>query len=199
MSGLPTFHTARLILRPLAARDFDDLYRLIYADPEVNVHFSGQVTEEEAARVHARKVGLNQRPDNQGYGYWAVVHRDSGTLLGQILMGPPESAPWIVLPKGAVCPPLDKEVELGYALGRVHWGQGYAAEASRRVIRYAFEDIGLRRFVSSCRRANSRSIRLLRRLGFEIHDNLEDPENVVGILCSGRTTPSTALGSCQGK
>ncbi len=58
------------------------------------------------------------------------------------------------------------EVELGYWIGRQHWGHGYATEASRAVIKVA-QMLGHQRLVASHFLDNPASGRVLAKLGFE--------------------------------
>ncbi len=60
------------------------------------------------------------------------------------------------------------EDELFYKLGREYWGQGYAGEACRALIEYAFGGLRLRRIVTVTHKDNSKSMALLRRLGMNI-------------------------------
>ena len=55
--------------------------------------------------------------------------------------------------------------ELGWALAREHWGQGYATEAASAVREWAYYERGLGRLVSLIAPANVRSERLAERLG----------------------------------
>ena len=57
--------------------------------------------------------------------------------------------------------------EIGYILGREHWGQGYAGEAQRRVIDFAFDEVGLHRLEADTHPDNAASARSLERLGFK--------------------------------
>jgi [ribosomal protein S5]-alanine N-acetyltransferase len=56
--------------------------------------------------------------------------------------------------------------ELGYVLGRVHWGRGYMQEALDALLGVAFTQLGLRRVEAEVNPANHASLRLLERLGF---------------------------------
>jgi RimJ/RimL family protein N-acetyltransferase len=70
------------------------------------------------------------------------------------------------------------EVELTYALGREFWGKGYASEACRAVIGFAFEELKLRRLVTGCEPENLRAMRLQERLG------MRRERNVLGKFCA---------------
>ena len=87
-----------------------------------------------------------------GYGYFALMLRDSGTIIGQA--GLMKS-----LIKGKEC------VEIGYILDDAHWHKGYATEAARKCMQYACVDLGLREVYCSIRPANTSSIRVAEAIG----------------------------------
>jgi RimJ/RimL family protein N-acetyltransferase len=76
------------------------------------------------------------------------------------------------------------EVELFYKLGRPFWGKGYAFEAAREVLRYAFEELRLTRIVTCTHAANLRSIALLHRLGMRVEPDATDPQGVLATLAN---------------
>lgn len=59
------------------------------------------------------------------------------------------------------------EPELGYWLGVEHWGKGFATEAARAVIDYAFEDASVTRIVAGARVINVASRNVLEKCGFQ--------------------------------
>ena len=72
---------------------------------------------------------------------------------------------------------IDQEsghAEIGYELGRCHWGQGFAREALVAILDYGFSELGFHR-VEACPLANNeRSIRLLKGLGFQYEGVLKE-------------------------
>ena len=60
----------------------------------------------------------------------------------------------------------DDSHELGYWLGRVHWGQGFATEACKGLLHYAAEELDIRNVKSSHMTGNDASARVLDKLGF---------------------------------
>ena len=60
-----------------------------------------------------------------------------------------------------------EEAELGYWIGVPFWGSGYATEAARRLIDYAFGDLGYKVLTASARVSNPASRRVLEKCGFE--------------------------------
>jgi RimJ/RimL family protein N-acetyltransferase len=137
--------TPRLLLRPLAEADLE-AFAEICAEPAV-MRFIGArrpSTRDECAEVLAR---VTAQWEQQGYGQWAVVERDTGLLVG-----------WV----GFRAQPIGPEPELGWALRSSRWGRGLATEAVRAVIRHAaFPTI-----TCVIDPTNVASVRLAERVGF---------------------------------
>lgn len=54
---------------------------------------------------------------------------------------------------------------IGYVLNREFWGQGITSEASRRLLRFGFEDLKLHRIYATCDTENIGSARVLEKCG----------------------------------
>lgn len=70
--------------------------------------------------------------------------------------------------------------EMGYWLGKSHWGQGYMREALPAVMGHAFATIGLRRIVANTSTDNERSKRVLRDMGFSYLGDFDRPQPIEG-------------------
>jgi [ribosomal protein S5]-alanine N-acetyltransferase len=82
----------------------------------------------------------------------AIILRDSGRLIGGIGLRLVED---------------HRNAELGYWLGVPYWGQGYATEAAREMLRYGFQQLGLYRIFASHFEGNTASGRILQKLGMQ--------------------------------
>lgn len=60
-----------------------------------------------------------------------------------------------------------KAVDLGYWLGRPHWGQGFATEAAQAVVDLAFTTLDIECVWANCRAINLASRRVLEKCGFQ--------------------------------
>jgi len=137
--------TKRLILRSLTVQDAEDAFEW-QSDPEVNRYMVYPLyTDIGATREWIR--GL-RREDNE-FGFQL---RDTGKVIGA---------------GGIRYIPNDDAWELGYNLNREYWGQGYATEASRALIRWAY-DRGARDFTAAHATANVASGNVIRKCGFEL-------------------------------
>jgi RimJ/RimL family protein N-acetyltransferase len=150
----PTLHTARLLLRAPSAADIGPLDEMD-TDPEVMRYIGDGVvrprTKEQTADMIA---AINDRWRERGYGWLSVTARDSGEFLGLVILAVPEFLPQ-VLPA----------VEIGWRFQRRHWGRGYATEAARPLLHYAFTVCGLDRVVSIRYLENTASQRVMEKLG----------------------------------
>jgi RimJ/RimL family protein N-acetyltransferase len=69
-------------------------------------------------------------------------------------------------------------IEIGWRLAAEHWGKGYATEAASAVLDHAFGPLDLAEVVSFIVPANSRSRRVMKRLGMtrSLADDFEHPD-----------------------
>lgn len=145
MGTRPTLETARLQLRPYRDADIPELLPLIGAREiaATTLRIAHPYTEQDARAFFA----LAQEPDK----IWlAITLRNHGPLIGGI---------------GLRLQPQHQHAELGYWLGVPYWGQGYATEAAREILRYGFEDLRLHRIFASHFKHNPASGRILKKLG----------------------------------
>jgi RimJ/RimL family protein N-acetyltransferase len=145
----------RLLLRPFVESDSDVAFRLFEEDPEVYRFDPGYArTAEQRAAMIREHITQNQE---DGEGALAVTLKSTGEFIGQV------GLQLFVLPWTPFATP---EVELYYKFGRAFWGQGYALEACRGLVDFAFSDMRLLRLVTVTHPENHRSMYLLERLGF---------------------------------
>ncbi len=76
--------------------------------------------------------------------------------------------------------PHHHNADLGYWLERASWGRGIASEASRLILQFGFETLGLKRIRCAAATMNQRSIRLIERLGFQFEGIARQAELVAG-------------------
>jgi len=66
-----------------------------------------------------------------------------------------------------------KVAEIGYWLGRAHWGKGIATEALKRVTTYAFESFDIERLQARVFDRDAASCRVLEKAGYELEARLK--------------------------
>ena len=147
-----TLATDRLTLR--GWRD-DDLGALaaMNADPEVMRYImDGSVLDGQQSSERLRKMIVTW--DEYGFGRFAVEVRGTGALIG-----------WAGLAVPTFLPEVLPAVEIGWRLDRRFWGNGYATEAAAAALRFGFADRGLDRVISIRHIGNTRSARVMEKLG----------------------------------
>lgn len=147
-----TLETPRLILRRWREEDVAPM-AAVNGDPEVMRWIrDGSVRDEQQTRGAVQ--AWESEWESRGFGLFAVEIRATGELAGFTGLSVPEFLPE-VLPA----------VEVGWRLGRSHWGQGLATEAAAAAVRFGFEDRGLERIVSIAQVGNGASERIMTKLG----------------------------------
>ena len=148
----PIVETPRLYLRKIALDDAD-AFHVLHADEEVMRYLGGRVYTPEETRAQLER--FLARHDAQGYGMMAMIERATGTLIGRC---------------GFLVQDLEtgRELEIGWALRRASWGQGFAVEAAGACRDHALSSLGARRVVSLVDPANARSARVAERIGMHV-------------------------------
>ena len=148
----PILTTERLLLRMLQESDFEE-YAAIHMDPDVT-RFTARTQLDlfESYKHLAMIVGLWHL---KGFGFWGVFERDSGKLAGRVGFHPPVMWP---------------DFELGWTMGKQFWGKGYAPEAAKTCLDYAFDTMGKKRVISLIDPQNVASIRVAEKIGETLSD-----------------------------
>lgn len=149
----PVLRTERLVLRGWTQHDRAPFAEM-NADPEVMEHFPSPLTR---AASDAFVDRIEQHFAARGYGLWAV--EADGAFVGFTGLAVPRfHADWMD----------DREqpvLEVGWRLRRSAWGRGYATEAGRAALGFAFEVLGRDEVVSFTVTGNHRSRAVMERLG----------------------------------
>lgn len=146
----PVLRTTRLVLRPLGPEDAALFHRLINdweicrRLPDAPFPYPAQLAAE---WIEAASSDREARRAEQ----FALVDSESGVLIG---------VAGLRLAKG------QKSAELGYWLGRAHWGQGFGLEATRRLTEWAFAALPIAHLTATVAADNEASFAVLNRLGF---------------------------------
>lgn len=145
--ALPLLNTERLVLRCFAPNDAVDVYA--YAQSEQVGPMAGWAphkTLEDSRKVVEGFIAMGE--------VWAIVEKRTGHVIGSIGLHHDGARR------------VENARSLGYALGESSWGQGYATEACREVLRYAFEELNCPVVSASHFPLNQNSKRVIRKLGF---------------------------------
>jgi RimJ/RimL family protein N-acetyltransferase len=149
-----------LWLRPWRADDLEP-FAALNADPEVMEHFPSTLSREQTSETMAR---IAKHYDRHGYGVWAVQVPGEAPFIGYIGLAVPSFQ--------ASFTPC---VEILWRLARPWWGQGFATEGARATLACGFERLGLSEIVSFTVPANTRSRRVMEKLGMRYTEDFEHP------------------------
>lgn len=186
---MPLLETNRLRVRPLQAADLQDAHQIV-----VDAGWS----EDDAAALEKRREWLDWSVRNEPtlaqlaqppYGDRAIILKASGECIGLVGLVPafgPFGQLTYYRQRGIADHRYHlPEFGLFWALKRPHRGQGYATEAARAMIDFAFGTLHLRRIVATTEHDNTASMAVMRRLGMTIDHNPDSTPpwfQVVGIL-----------------
>jgi RimJ/RimL family protein N-acetyltransferase len=148
----PEILTDRLCLRALAAEDFD-AYGALRSDPRTLPRGGPESREQLWTRV-LRAAGHWAL---LGFGYWAVVERGSGLLVGETGFADY---------RRDVTPSLEGSAEAGWMIAADCHGRGYAGEAVAAMLAWAAGNIPLERATCMIDVGNAASVAVARRAGF---------------------------------
>lgn len=148
---LPTLQTERLQLRWLIDSDVPALFD-VFSDPEVMRYWGAPPFLDETAAATLLE-DIRQHFSEKTLFQWGVVQQIDDRVIGTCTLSHLDAK--------------NRRAEIGFALGRGHWGKGYMIEALNGLFRFAFDELKLHRLEADVDPRNGSSIRLLTRMGFE--------------------------------
>lgn len=163
----PAPEAERLILRRWREADREP-FAAMNADPRVMEHFPAPLTRAESdAFIDRSEAGF----ETSGFGNWALEVVESGEFIGFTGLGRPRFTAHFT-----------PAVEIRWRLAYAAWGRGYASEAARAVLVFAFDELGLDEVVSFTTTNNLRSQAVMRRIGmtYDLADDFDHPQLPVG-------------------
>lgn len=178
--------TPRLRLRSWVAADRKP-FALLNADAQVMEHFPSPLSRVESDALADR---IQAQLEAHGWGLWAVEIPGVTPFAGFIGLSTPRFDA-----------PFTPCVEVGWRLARTFWGSGYASEGAAAAIRFGFRTLELTEIVSFTAAVNTRSIRVMERIGMrrDPADDFEHPDLPAGHRLREhvlyRTTRERALGA----
>jgi RimJ/RimL family protein N-acetyltransferase len=147
--------TERLILRRFTEDDVDNLVALD-SDPEVMRYLNGGIaTPRELVEREILPRFLSYYVRYEDFGVWAALEKSRGTFIGWFSLRPPDEG-------------RRDEMELGYRLRRSAWGQGYATEGARALIRKGFTELGVQTVIATTYEQNTSSRRVMEKVGMRL-------------------------------
>jgi RimJ/RimL family protein N-acetyltransferase len=143
---MPSLETDRLMLRRFCKEDWKDLFDYLSQEAVVKYEPYG-VFSEEACKEEA----INR---SQNEAFWAVCLKAENKVIGNIYFKQQEPLQFLTW-------------EIGYVFNPAYYGQGFATEACKRILEYAFTQLGAHRVIARCNPENTSSWRLMERLSMK--------------------------------
>jgi RimJ/RimL family protein N-acetyltransferase len=138
--------TARLRLEPFQESDGEALY-VMERDPEVKRYAGGVTTRQQSDKMLKKFIGLVAET---GFGPIAIKVRATNAIVGLC---------------GFYGTDVPQEAEIFYGLAREAWGQGYATEAGKALLKAGIQQLGLTAIIAPVHPENLRSIRVVEKIG----------------------------------
>ncbi len=142
--------TKRLQLRPVQAADESQLHTL-WANPEVRKY----LWDDEVIPIGKVKeiISLSTKYfTEQDFGLWLITLKETKAVIGFTGL-------WYFFD--------ENQPQLLYGLHPDYWGEGYAVEASRKIMEYAFQNLGFTYIIASCDKPNIASMKVAEKLGMQ--------------------------------
>jgi RimJ/RimL family protein N-acetyltransferase len=156
-ASFESLSTERLVLRRSRPEDAEAIsaYRSI---PEVGRYQGWARTDPEFIREEIEQMA-GRAPGERGWVQLSVEERDGGRLVGDVGLSPAESEPGVV--------------KVGYTMDPAAQGRGYATEAVRALVRYAFEVLDADVVRAYADAHNTPSIRVAEKAGLRLMERAE--------------------------
>lgn len=145
--------TNRILIRPFEMKDIDDFYAILCQEEVVKYLPEDIMEYEEVKQILGWLIGCYEQntPKNIFKYTVAIVNKGNGKVIGWCGFGPLD---------------FDRsQIELYYGLGKAYWGKGIATEASREIIKFAFNRVGIEKIVAVVNHENIGSVKVIENLG----------------------------------
>jgi [ribosomal protein S5]-alanine N-acetyltransferase len=148
-----TFELARLRLRRPRLSDADAMF-LIGSDPEVARYAEWPLSTERGPALERLRGRAEQWESGAEY-YWVITLAGDDRAIGAVSTRVAQHT-----------------ADVGYLLDSRQWGKGYATEAARAIVEWAFSVPVIRRVWATCDTQNIASARVLEKAGLQLEGTL---------------------------
>ena len=156
-----SIETERLLLRELELSDAEGMFELD-SNPNVHLFLGNKPVKHIDESIHQIK-NIQQQYIDFGIGRWAVILKETNEFLG-----------WFGIKF------ITNEInnhknfyEIGYRFIERHWGKGYATEAGKAFVDYAFNEMKVEALYAYADAGNKDSRKILEKLGLQYINSFE--------------------------
>jgi ribosomal-protein-alanine N-acetyltransferase len=159
------FQTQRLLVRQYTLADQENFYRL-NSDEDVMKYIRRPKTRKEAYQFLLENIEYYK--EFPVYGRWALIEKSTQDFIGSFMIRPSTA--------------VDHRIELGYAMFKENWGNGYATESVKGGLNFAFEQLQLSSLIAITQTENMASQKVLLKCGFRQLKNINDNGKMVNLF-----------------
>jgi RimJ/RimL family protein N-acetyltransferase len=142
----------RIYLREVRVSDVNENYHEWMNSPDVTKYLESRFR---ANSLESLREYVSAKTDDRDNVFLAIVLKDGDRHIGNIKLGPID---WI-----------HRHADIGILIGEKDcWGKGFATEAIKAIVDYAFTVLNLHKLTAGCYSVNQGSARAFQRVGFEI-------------------------------
>lgn len=148
--------TSRLIIRDFILEDWINVHSYA-SNPKVTEYMLWGPNNETETKSYVNQQLEKQQANDRTDFEFAVILKDTNQFIGG-------------------CGIYIKELnaEIGYCFNADYWGNGYASEASKALLRLAFEEFKVHRVYATCRPGNMGSAKVLSKIGMKKEGHLRE-------------------------
>lgn len=148
----PVLETVRLRLQPFTNEDIDTLHRM-WIEPSMRKYLWDDAIIPRETAIEVVQCSLNSFAEH-GIGYWTIRFKGESGLIG-----------FCGLRHFHEADTGNEEVEVMYSINHELCGQGLATEAAQAMLKYGFEQVGLKRVYAGADPPNEVSFHVMERIG----------------------------------
>ena len=145
-----TLETPRLILRDIRMEDIQEYYERLFSDGDVCRYLLFD-PHQDIGESYEQIQGILQQYEEGKFYRWGITEKGDDSLIGIIGLVRIEEE--------------TSQCSFAYLLGCDYWNRGYGTEVLKEVIRFAFEELEIRRIVADHMAENPASGAVMRKAG----------------------------------
>ena len=164
LANLPTIETERLLLRKISLNDASDMFEYA-SNPEVSEYtmWSTHTSIEDTKYFIKSLLKMYKKRELVD---WGIVHKVEKKFIGTCGF-----VEWSM---------THSRAEMGYAISRKYWNQGYMSEAVNAMMEFGFREMLLNRIQGKCQVHNIGSARVMEKVGMQLEGILRQQLFVKG-------------------
>lgn len=142
--------TERLIIRPTNTNDVSKIHEMLSDEETMKYFVEGVYSKQKVFEF----INRNQKETH----HFTILLKSSNRIVGKLSYNP-----WF----------MKRTKEIGWIIFKTAEGNGYATEAARAIIQFAFEKEKIHRLIATCQPENTASLRVCEKLGMKLEGDFK--------------------------